>query len=143
MVKGLTRVSRAVEQRTEKASAVKIMPSGSTLVVKAAVRGYHVYRAVWDPHVGERFIVVQETSSVHDRYAMVDYQQPWRIVETPRTGVIVHCKNGRLEIDLKSYKIPWVTHGTDLSHPSHGCLMGKSPEPMGHPWEHFKSLQLT
>ena len=24
-------------------------------------------------------------------------------------------------VDLK---FPWVTHGTDLSHPSHGCLMG-------------------
>ena len=31
---------------------------------------------------------------------------------------------GCAAIDLKWGKFPWVTHGTDLRHPSHGCLMG-------------------
>ncbi len=34
----------------------------STLMVKTALRGYHVYQAVWEPHVGEAFIAMQESS---------------------------------------------------------------------------------
>ncbi len=37
----------------------------STLVVKTALRGYHVYQAVWEPHVGEAFIALQESSNAH------------------------------------------------------------------------------
>ena len=37
---------------------------------------------------------------------------------------VVPHQLGCAAMDLKWYKIPWVTHGTDLSHPSHGCLMG-------------------
>ena len=38
--------------------------------------------------------------------------------------VCIHNIDSCPAIDLKYRKFPWVTHGTNLSHPSHGCLMG-------------------
>ncbi len=55
----------------------------STLVVKTTLRGYHVYQAVWEPHVGEAFISLQESMNAHDRHAMAVYRRD----EDP--GVIV------------------------------------------------------
>ena len=46
-----------------------------TLVVKVSVRGSHVYRTVWEPHVGEQFIVIQESYNSHDGYAMAVYRR--------------------------------------------------------------------
>ena len=37
--------------------------------------GYHVYRTVWGQHVGEEFIVIQESGNSHDRYVMVVYHR--------------------------------------------------------------------
>ncbi len=37
----------------------------STLVVKTALRVYHVYQTVWEPHVGEALIPLQESSTAH------------------------------------------------------------------------------
>ena len=56
----------------------------STLVVKTTVCGYHVYRTLWEPHVGEEFIVIQESGNSHDRYAMAVhrcYEDPGVIME--------------------------------------------------------------
>ena len=55
----------------------------STLVVKTAIHGYHVYKIIWEPHVGDEFIVIQEGGNSHDRYVMAVY----RLDEDP--GVIV------------------------------------------------------
>ena len=43
----------------------------STLFVKTVVRGYHVYKVLWERQVGEIFIVVHKTGNKHDRHAMV------------------------------------------------------------------------
>ncbi len=37
----------------------------TALVVKTAPHGYHVHQAVWELHVGEAFIAVQESSDAH------------------------------------------------------------------------------
>ena len=42
----------------------------STLFVKTAVCGYHVYRTIWEPHVGKKFIVIQKSGNSHNGYAM-------------------------------------------------------------------------
>ena len=33
-----------------------------------------MYKVLWDPRVGETFIVVQETGNEHDRHAMAVYR---------------------------------------------------------------------
>ncbi len=38
-------------------------------MVKTALRGYHVSQAVWEPHVGEAFIAMQESSKVGRGYS--------------------------------------------------------------------------
>ena len=54
-------------------AAYSIYTMSFMLVVKTAVRGYHVYRTLWEPHVGEEFIVIQESGNSHDRYMMAVY----------------------------------------------------------------------
>ena len=45
----------------------------SMLSVKAAVHGYYMYRKIFETHVGEEFIVIQESGKSHDRYEMAVY----------------------------------------------------------------------
>ena len=42
----------------------------SMLVVKTAIRWYHVYIIIWEPHVGDEVIVIQESGNSDDRYVM-------------------------------------------------------------------------
>ena len=46
----------------------------SVLLVKTALRGYHVYQAVWEPRIGESFLALHEGSNVHDSNAMAVYR---------------------------------------------------------------------
>ena len=46
----------------------------SSLIVKTAILGYHVYRVVWEPHVGESFVVLHESGNDNDRHAMAIYR---------------------------------------------------------------------
>jgi len=39
----------------------------------AAVRGYHVYRRVWLPHVGQRLEAGRELGNAEDRFAIAVY----------------------------------------------------------------------
>ena len=49
------------------------------LVVKTAVHGYDVYRTVWEPHLDEEFIVIQESGNSHDRNATSTLALSWGI----------------------------------------------------------------
>ena len=51
-----------------------------------------MYKVLWEPRVGETFIVIHETGNEHDRHAMVVYRDeepgvivghlPWEIAKT-------------------------------------------------------------
>ena len=57
-----------------------VMPA--VLNVDTAVRGYHVYRTVWDPSPAECFVVLHQPDNDHDRHAMAVYgmDEPGQIV---------------------------------------------------------------
>ena len=40
------------------------------LTVWTAVRGYHVYKDIWTPTIGEEFVCRQEWGNDHDRHAV-------------------------------------------------------------------------
>ena len=40
------------------------------LMVRTAVRGYHVYKDIWTPAIGEEFVCRQERGNDHDRHAV-------------------------------------------------------------------------
>ena len=40
------------------------------LTVRIAVRGYHVYKDIWTPAIGEEFVCCQEWGNDHDRHAV-------------------------------------------------------------------------
>ena len=46
--------------------------------------GYHVYQAVWNPAVGERFICETETNNAHDRFAVSVMKDDAIIGHVPR-----------------------------------------------------------
>ena len=45
----------------------------SSLLVKTAMWGYHVYTVVWEPRVRESFVVMHESGNDNDRHAMAVY----------------------------------------------------------------------
>ena len=49
------------------------MAASSSLAFNSMVCGYHVYLAVWEPRVEERFIAVHESGNPHDSHAMAVY----------------------------------------------------------------------
>ena len=54
---------------------VFILPvMSSTLIVKTAVRGYHVYQVLWQPQIRDSFIAVHEEGNTHHKYAMAVYR---------------------------------------------------------------------
>jgi len=57
-----------------------VMPA--VLNVDTTVRGYHVYRTVWDPSPGECFVVLHQPGKDQDRHAMAVYgmDEPGQIV---------------------------------------------------------------
>ena len=45
--------------------------SGSFFVViKCVIRGYHVYKEIWSPNIGENFVCFDKEEKVHDRKAV-------------------------------------------------------------------------
>ena len=46
----------------------------SFMLVKTAVRGYHVYQVMWEPRIGDLFITLHERGNDHDRHAMAVYR---------------------------------------------------------------------
>ena len=46
----------------------------SSLLIETAIRGYHVYRVLWEPYVEETLIVLHGSGNNHDRHAMAVYR---------------------------------------------------------------------
>ena len=44
------------------------------MLVRTAVRGYHVYQGVWEPRRGDVFVSLHESENRHNRYAMAVYR---------------------------------------------------------------------
>ena len=51
----------------------------------SCVRGYHVYRAIWDAVIGEDLVCERETTNEHDRYAVAVVKDGVVIGHLPRT----------------------------------------------------------
>ena len=46
----------------------------SVLLVKTAVRGYHVYQGVWEPTRGDLLVCLHGSENRHDQYVMAVYR---------------------------------------------------------------------
>ena len=42
----------------------------SELIINGTIRGFHVYKSLCTPEIGEELSTVQETSNKHDRFAV-------------------------------------------------------------------------
>jgi len=42
----------------------------SEFIIDNAIRGFHVYKSLWTPEIGEELSTVRETSNTHDRFAV-------------------------------------------------------------------------
>ena len=49
---------------------LQLMRIMSEFIINSAIRGFHVYKSLWTPEIGEELSTVQETSNMHDRFAV-------------------------------------------------------------------------
>ena len=55
----------------------KMAASGSFFVtISCVIRGYHVYKEVWSPNIGEKFVCFDEEDKVHDSSAQFQRALP-------------------------------------------------------------------
>ena len=69
--------------------------------VESCVRGYHIYKAVWTPTIGEVLSCTRETVNLHDHYA----------VKVERSGVIV----GHLPKKISTICSLFISNGGTIS----------------------------
>ena len=54
------------------------------LHVSSMVRGYHVYKTVWQPSIGDEFETTVEEGNSHDRYAFAVIVSGMEVGHVPR-----------------------------------------------------------
>ena len=60
--------------------------STSEIRIPSAVRGYHVYKEIWDPFIDDTFTTKHERGNAHDRYAMAVIPDDMKSGWAPSTG---------------------------------------------------------
>ncbi|XP_064388500.1 uncharacterized protein LOC135336575 [Halichondria panicea] len=60
------------------------MTTTSIFEMESMIRGYHVYQAVWHPHIGEELCCATEHANVRDRYAVAVRKSSLTIGHIPR-----------------------------------------------------------
>ena len=101
------------------------MANGSSLRFSflCGLRGYHEYRAIWTPTIGEELVAKYEIHNVHDRHAIAAFKL---LPGTIHPSVVGHLPR---EISRFTYYI--IIHGGSVM-PSHQCLL--SSIPVGSGW---------
>ncbi len=59
-----------VTQRQQTEVFAMASNSGATFTVESCVRGYHIYKDIWDAEVGEELQCARESDNSVDRYAV-------------------------------------------------------------------------
>lgn len=81
----------------------KMAAAGSFFVtISCVIRGYHVYREVWSPNIGEHFVCVDEEENIHDRKAVA-------VICTE--GFVV----GHLPREISSVCFHFIKHGGEIN----------------------------
>ena len=50
----------------------------TSLEVRSFVRGYHAYKDIWNPRIGEVLPLEREPNKTEDRFAVADDQKNWQ-----------------------------------------------------------------
>ena len=45
--------------------------------VDSMIRGNHIYKAIWDSHLGEELVCRHERNNIHDPFAVAVLKQYW------------------------------------------------------------------
>ena len=56
--------------RTQVIITLQLLRIMSEFIIDSAIRGFHVYKSLWTPKIGEELSTVRETSNTHDRFAV-------------------------------------------------------------------------
>ena len=59
--------------------------SGETFTVESCVRGYHIYKDIWDATIGEELQCARESDNSNDRYAVAVRKNDAVVGHVPRT----------------------------------------------------------
>ena len=63
---------------------------------ESAVRGYHVYRDVWEPSIGERLVAKQEFNNPMDKFAVKVTKSNEMVGHLPRKFFRVLARGGEI-----------------------------------------------
>jgi len=55
----------------------------SEVIIDIAIRGFHVYKSLWTPEIGEELSTVQKTANTHDRFAVAIHKGTLTIGHVP------------------------------------------------------------
>ena len=80
-------------------------------IVDSAVRGYHVYKDVWKPAIGEKLHPEQERDNAVDKFAM-------KVVKNNERFLVCWCLVVRIKLKLIARKTLKDTNGSFRSHHS-------------------------
>ena len=71
-----------------------------SLVTPSAIHGYHVYKTIWIPEIGEKLITKRERLNEHDRFTVATMEGRLIVGHVPREISKLCClfmkKGGRL-----------------------------------------------
>ncbi len=68
------------------------MTMSAVFIFDSVIRGYHVYKDIWTPHIGEVLDCQAEPGNIHDLYAVVVKKPSGLTVgHVPRTISAVCC----------------------------------------------------
>lgn len=108
------------EEKMEK----DVEPEGEFLKIRCASRGYHVYREIWRPKMGQSLIVHPEKNNLHDPYAMGLFAKiPGKITEETLVGHIPR--------EISRFCLYFTKYGGILSATVRQTKFRRSPLPQG------------
>ena len=84
-----------LDLRTQKVAESMMAVLAERLRVESAIRGYHVYKEVWDAAIGEELLYRREAGNPYDWYAVsvvrgTEYHC-WPCTSKDICGVFMHC----------------------------------------------------
>ena len=56
--------------RTQVIITLQVLRIMSEFIIDSTIRGFHVYKSLWTPEIGQELSTVWETSNMHDRFAV-------------------------------------------------------------------------
>ena len=76
---------------------LRIMPE---FIIDSAIRGFHIYKSLWTPEIGEELSTVWETSNTHNRFA-VAIRKGMFLLRSPKSAGFFLRRGGTMKCRVR------------------------------------------